>query len=511
MNDSFFPLLSFLIALPMSGAILISACRQISVAKLFALVTAVLELMLTVIAVKQFDPESVRFQLTERYAAIPAFNMEFFVGIDGFSVLLLPMTAIVMLSVILASWQSTSSFGRFHFVLLLLLESAAMGIFTALDMALFFICWELTLLPLFILISTWGIGPKRRYAALKYTLLMLMGSAPILVAIILLVINHVTVSGGSIPGDLAFSYPLLLQTAAPESLQSRVFVLFFVGFAINAPLFPFHTWLPTVTMEGPAPLTAIVIGIKLGIFGIIRFAMPLAPSAAVQYSWMLGIIGAITLIYCSLIALKQSNLQRLLAYVSISHVGLVMIGLSTLTVQGIQGAIMTMANFALVFGSLMLLAGLLHHRLGSTDLAYLGGITKLMPRLTSCYFIFVLAIIAMPGTVGFPAELLMVIGTLLAHPSLVLIITAGAVLNAATLLSLTRHAFLRPMTNMNLNPVQDLSRRELTLLGVPAILAVLFGFFPNSVLNINKKTAEVWLSRFVEQPDSENRDFSGLN
>ncbi len=255
------------------------------------------------------------------------------------------MSALLTLMAIIASWNSVQHLARFHFALLLALEGVTIGVFVALDMALFFLFWELTLPPIFFLIGLWGIGSARRSAAIKYTLFMLFGGVPLLFAIIILAVNHATATGGSIPQDMAFSLPVLLATAVPDNLQALVFLLLLLGFAVKAPLVPFHTWLPAVAMEGPTQLTALLTGLKLGAFGIIRFAMPLAPSAAVQYSWVLGILGAITLVYSALIALQQSNLRRLLAYASVSHVGLVIVGIASLNTQGIQGAIFQLLNF----------------------------------------------------------------------------------------------------------------------------------------------------------------------
>jgi NADH-quinone oxidoreductase subunit M len=318
----------------------------------------------------------------------------------------------------------------------------------------------------------------------------------------------VTVIGGVIPEDLAFSFPVLLETPVPEDLQVVVFLFLLAGFAVKAPLIPFHTWMPTVAMEGPTQMTALLVGLKLGVFCVLRFAMPLAPSVAVEYSWALGIIGAITLIYSALIALRQTNLRRLLAYASISHVGLVIIGIASLNIQGIQGAIFALLNFTVVSSSLMLITGFIQHRLGSTEVLHMGGLAKIMPRLTSFYFIFMLASIGVPGTIGFPAELLLIIGALLAHPSLGITALAGAVLSAGYMLTFTRRAFLGPVTHSSIYQLQDLRTRELVLLGVPAILIVIFGFFPNTILNMNHKAAEAWLSRLVDQPDLEVKEIA---
>ena len=500
MSNASFPLLSLIIFVPLLGAIIVALTRNIPLAKNIALSFATLELIATSVLVGCFDSESHGFQWVENYDWIPSLNIEYLIGIDGISVLFLPMSALLTLIAILASWRSVQHLTQVHFALLLALEGVTIGVFLALDMVLFFLFWELTLPPIFFLISLWGIGSERRSAAIKYTLFMMFGGVPLLFGIIILSVNHATATGGSIPFDLTFSLPVLLATPVPEHLQAWVFILLVLGFAVKAPLVPFHTWLPTVAMEGPTQLTALLTGLKLGAFGIIRFAMPLAPSAAAQFSWILGIIGAITLVYSALIALQQTNLRRLLAYASISHVGLVIVGITNLNIQGLQGAIFQLLNFTMVSGSLMFVAGFIQHRLGSTETIHLGGIAKVMPRLTCFYFLFTLASIGLPGTSGFPAELLLIISSLLAHPGISIAVLIGAVLSAAYMLSFTRLAFFGPISQTSVKQMLDLRARELTLLCLSALLILGFGFFPNSVLKINQTAAETWLSNIIQQP-----------
>lgn len=511
MNNVSFPLLSFTILLPLLGAIITGITCNINLAKKITLIIASFELVLTLIALFLFNPsDGNHFQLVEHYAWIPNLNIEYLIGIDGISVLFLPMSALLIVIAIIASWNSVQHQQRLHFALLLALEGVTIGVFLALDTILFFLFWELTLPPIFFLISLWGIGPERRTAAMKYTLFMLAGGVPLLFAVIILAINHANDVGGTLSQNLSFSLPLLLETKLPDNLQPIVFTLFLLGFSVKAPFFPFHTWLPSVAMEGPTQLTSLLLGLKLGIYGILRFAIPLAPSAAVEYSWALGILGAITLIYAGLIALQQTNLRRLLAYASISHVGLIIIGISSLTIQGIQGAIFQLVNFTLISSSLMLIAGFIQHRLGSTEIRHLSGLAKVMPRLITFYFFFVLASIGLPGTSGFPAELLLIFGALTAHHSLGFTALAGAILSAAYMLSFTRKAFFGPITQNAINKIQDLRPRELAILCIPALLILVFGFSPNTLLETNQVAAEAWISSLLEQPIMKNNELLGL-
>lgn len=500
MHEAALPLLSTIILLPMAFALIVMLIPNPGLAKKIAIVGASIELIITLLAVKFFDPQLEGFQFTEHFSWIRLLNIEYLVGIDGISIIFLPLTALLTLVSLLAAWNSIQTLKHLHFALLLALEGFTMGIFCALDLILFFLFWELTLPALFFLIGLWGIGPQRRSAAIKYALFMLFSSIPILFAIIILAINHATSTGGTIPNDLAFSIPVLFETPIDDKLQALIFILFLTGFSVITPLVPFHTWLPTLAMEAPTQVTALLMGLKLGIFCILRYAMSLAPSAAVQYSWVLGILGAITIIYGALIALRQSNLRRLLAYANISQVGLVIIGLTSLNMQGIQGTLLQLVNFTLVSSCLMLIAGFIQHRLGSTDVIHLGGIAKVMPKLTAFYFLFALASIGIPGTSIFPAELLLVIGALTAHPSLGITALIGNILKAGYMLSFARRAFFGPIVHVGVNKLQDLRPREITLLFIPALLVIMFGLLPNELLKLNRVSAESWLSRLVNQP-----------
>ncbi|CAG1023473.1 NADH-quinone oxidoreductase subunit M [Patescibacteria group bacterium] len=500
MND--LPILSVLIFLPLLGAVLTWLCGNVALSKKIALGFALLELLFSVVLLCLFQSEKDSFQFVEQARWIPSLNIQFLLGVDGISVLFLPLTALLTIMAIVSSWNTIQHLSSLHFALLLALEGISIGVLSALDLILFFLFWELTLPPIFFLIGLWGIGPKRRGAAMKYVLFMLAGGVPLLFAFLMLAMNHAKMVGnGSIPHDLSFSFPLLLNTPLPNELQATVFFLLFLGFAVKAPIVPLHTWLPTLAMESATHTTALLIGLKLGIYGLVRFTMPLAPLAAVQYSWAFGILGAVALIYGALIALQQTNLRRLLAYASVSHVGAVIIGLSALNAQGLQGAIFQLVNFSLIASSLMLIAGFIQHRLGSTDALHLGGLAKVMPRLTCFYFLFTSASMAIPLTSGFPAELLIVIGALTSHPTLGIATLAGTVLCAADMLSYTRRAFFG-VTNARLEHTQDLRPRELALLCIPALLVLMLGLLPNQVLNINNKTVATWLNRLVAQPEA---------
>jgi len=494
MNDSF-PLLTLCLSWPFLGALLLVFIGNPLWAKRVALLVAGIELMFTLLAVQSFDPAITDFQLMEDRIWVPGLNMHYQVGVDGISILFLPMTALVTMMALAASWNAIQQLTHFHLGLMLLLEGITVGVFTALDLSLFFLFWELTLPPIFFLIGLWGIGAERRHAAMKYTLYMLFGGVPLLFAIILLALNHAQVSSGSIPQDLLFSLPELLKTPIAGKTQNTVFFLLLLGFAVKAPLFPFHTWLPTVAMEAPAQISALLTALKLGLYGIVRFAIPLAPRAAFEHRWLLAILGAITLIYAGLIALRQTNLRRLLAYSSVSHVGLVLIGIASFTQAGLQGAMMQLLNFTIVASSLMLIAGMIQQRLGSNELIHLGGLAKPMPRLTVLFFIFALASIGLPLTNGFPAELLIFIGVLQRYPALVFVALFAVVIAAAYLLGFVRRSWFGPMTNDVVARAQDIRAREMVLLAVPALLVFILGIYPQWLINNQQASISAWLQR----------------
>jgi len=407
MTEANFPLLSLLIiTLPVGGA-LIWLWPNATHARWIALATAIVDLLLSMTVLFKFDATASGFQLVEKAAWIPSINAHYQVGVDGLSVLFLPLTVILFIGIILSSWNSVAHMQRLYYSLLLLLESATLGIFCALDGVLFMLFWEMTLIPIYFLVSFWGIGPNRRFAAVKYMLFMLAGGIPLLFGFVII--------AGSVPSGLTFDYIEWLKTPLPLETQKQIFLLLLLGFAFKIPIVPFHTWLPVMAMQGPVSVTATIVGLKLGAYGVIRYVIPLAPQAAQEFAWLLATIGAIGILYGAVAAMAQTNLRRMLAFSSISHVGLVILGISTFTLQGIQGAIFQLLNFVVVSSGLFLVTGLIHHRIGSTDIVSLGGAAKSMPKLASFFLLFGLASMGIPGTSGFPAEFLILYSAISTH------------------------------------------------------------------------------------------------
>lgn len=489
------PVISLLIATLPVSALLIWVIPSPRAARWVTLAAASIDLLLALLVVYGYDSTNGGFQFVEKTSWIPTLNINYIMGIDGITVLFLPLTVILFIAAILTSWNSVHNMPRLYYTLMLLLESSTLGVFCALDTMLFFLFWELTLIPLYFLISLWGIGPNRRHAAVKYTMFMLAGGIPMLFAFILLAFNHASVSAMAVPAGLNFDYQVLLTTASSTKLQIMVFLLFLAGFGVKTPLFPLHTWLPEVAMEGPVSIAALLTGLKLGAYGLIRFAVPLAPDAAHELHWLLAGLGVLAVLYGAYAAMSQSNIRRMLAYASISHVGLVVLGISSLNQQGIQGAVFMLINFTFIAGGLYLLTSMLYQRTGSSDLINLGGVARTMPRLASFFFIFGLASIGMPGTAGFPAEFLVIYSAINTHTGAGIAVLFATILAAVYFLRHYRETFFGPVTNNSIENCMDLTTRELIIAVSMALLILGGGLAPSLVLDQTEKSALEWVNR----------------
>ena len=497
MTEATFPLLSLMIVtLPVGGA-LIWLWPNASHARWIALATAIADLLLSLTVLFQFDASATGFQLVERAEWIPSINAQYQVGIDGLSVLFLPLTVILFIGVILSSWRSVAHMQRLYFSLLLLLESATLGIFCALDGILFMLFWEMTLIPVYFLVSFWGIGPNRRFAAVKYTLFMLAGGIPIIFGFVLLAFSHAEMAG-SFPAGLTFDYLTWLNTPLPLEIQKQIFLLLLFGFAFKMPIVPLHTWLPLMAMQGPVSVTATIVGLKLGVYGLIRFVVPLAPQAAQEFAWLLATIGTIGMLYGAIVAMAQTNLRRMLAFSSISHVGMVILGVASFTQQGIQGAVFQLLNFVIIASGLFLITGLIHHRIGSTDIISLGGIAKSMPKLATFFLLFGLASMGIPGTSGFPAEFLILYSVITTQTGAGIAALVVVIIGATYFVSLYRKTFLGPITNTAVAQSVDLQGRELFIIGLFALFILVGGFYPVGVLDLIDVSAQEWINHLQQ-------------
>ncbi|MGE5470124.1 MAG: complex I subunit 4 family protein [Bacteroidota bacterium] len=476
------PLLSLVIFLPLATAALLWLLPERLTRPAVAL-GMLLTLLLASLALFSFAPVGGRFQMIERASWIAGLNVQYLIGVDGLSVLFLPATALLFLGSLVAGWQVVANGRRLHYSLLLLLQSTTLGIFCALDTVLFFVFWEVTLVPLYFLLGRWGATADSGRVAARYFLIMLAGGIPLLLAFVALAASQ--------PAP-TFDLMALLAAPPPAATQTLVFLLCLLGFGVKVPLVPLHTWLPQFSLAAPGSLTALLVGLKLGAFGLIRFAVPLAPQAALDMHWLLAGLGTLALLYGAVGMLAQSNLRVGLAYASICHVGLAVLGLSAFTAQAVQGAVSLLLSFSVASGGAFLLLEFLRQRTGSSDIHALGGVAKTMPLLATGFMICGLAGVGMPGTSSFPGEFLLIVAALHSHAGAGLAALFALSIAAAGFLSLYRRAFFGPPTRPAVAQAEDLRPREWAVLIVLILVIVLIGIYPGPWIEVLRPAAEAW-------------------
>ena len=476
------PLLSLLVFLPLAGTALLwllpaRAARFVTAGTMLATLAAACAVLVA------FDPDGPRFQLVERAPWIASLNVHYLLGVDGLSVLFPPATALLFLGALVAGWNLAHDAPRLHYGLLLLLQCATLGIFCALDTVLFFVFWELTLVPLYFLLGRWGAVAGSARVAARYFLIMLAGGVPLLLAFALLAASQ------PVP---TFDFLALAGVPLPRSTQYVFLLLCLLGFGIKVPLVPLHTWLPQFALAAPGSLTALLVGLKLGAYGLIRFAIPLAPDAAQDLHWLFAGLGTLTLIYGAVGILAQSNLRVGLAYASVCHVGLAILGLASYSAQGAQGAVSLLLSFSVATGGAFLLLEFLRQRTGTTDIHSLGGAAKTMPLLASGFLICGLAGVGMPGTSSFPGEFMLILAALQSHTGAGMAALFGLAIAAGAFLAIYRKAFFGPVTRREVAEAEDLRPREWAVLVILIFLVVAIGLYPGPWLEIVRPAAEAW-------------------
>jgi NADH-quinone oxidoreductase subunit M len=478
-----FPILTTLVLLPVAGAALLLCVRgdeeaTAPTARKIALTVSLLVFAETLLLWSRFNPASGEFQFVERYAWIPAFGIEYFVGVDGISLLLLLLTAFLTPLALLSSWESVHKKTKAFCIFVLLLESAMMGVFVSLDLFLFYIFWDAMLVPMYFLIGVWGYE-RRIYAAIKFILYTMAASVLMLLAILGLAYLHFTTEG-------VYSFDLLklYDLQVPLDLQFWFFLAFALAFAVKVPLFPFHTWLPDAHVEAPTAGSVILAGVmlKMGTYGLVRFAFPLFPNAAAFFAPALGVLAVIGIIYGALVAMVQPDMKKLVAYSSVSHLGFVVLGIAAMNVQGMQGAVYQMLNHGISTGGLFLVVGMLSDRRHTRLIAEYGGLKNVVPRLVAAFFIITLSSIGLPGLNGFVGEFLILLGAFRADPRLAAFAATGVILSAVYMLWMFQRVNYGPVTNEKNTALADLRPREWAVLVPIVALAILMGVLPNLFL-----------------------------
>ena len=484
-----FPLLSLIIWLPTLGALVLLFMRNEEHIKIIALTTALVDFLVSLfLLVWWVNDGSMQFQ--ESVAWIPQLNINYHLGIDGISLFLVLLTTLLGPIVVLFSWHNVKDNLKSFLFLLLVQQTGMLGVFLALDLAVFFIFWEFTLIPMYFLIGRWG-GKNRVYAAVKFFLYTMAGSALMLVVILLLYWN----SG-------SFDWMELQKAPMSLDLQIWAFLAFALAFAIKIPLFPFHTWLPDAHVQAPTAGSVILAGVllKMGSYGFIRFNLPLFPQATQMYAPLLAFLAIVGILYGALVALVQKDVKSLVAYSSIAHLGFVMLGVATLTAQGLSGAVLQGVNHGLATGALFLMVGMIYDRRHTRLFSEYGGLWKQVPIWSAFFVIVAMASVGLPGLNGFVGEFSILVGAFQANPVWAVFATLGVILAAWYLLTAVRKMIHGPLDEEKNGNLKDLTKREILVLVPLVILFFVIGLYPNYFLDKINPAVDVLMQTIQASP-----------
>ncbi len=471
-------LLSLIVITPLIGALLILAIpgTRIKLIQGVALVFSALCLVLSGQLYRVFDTTTAAMQLVQRVSWIPAFNIYYYVGVDGLSVALVILTALLTVLAIIYSFNITLRVKEFFFWFLLL-EVGMLGVFVSLDFFLFYVFWELTLVPMYFLIGVWG-GPKKEYAAIKFFLYTLFGSLLMLLGILALYFN-------STPHTFDMVELINQARLLPLTMQIWIFLALYVGFAIKIPAFPFHTWLPLAHVEAPTGVSVILAGVllKMGTYGIMRVSFPALPLATRWFMPFLIVIAVINIVYGAFCAMAQKDLKKMVAYSSVNHMGYCLLGMTAMSAIGFNGAVLQMITHGLITGSLFFLVGVIYDRAHTRDIDAFGGLAARFPIYAGLMIIQVMASLGLPGLAGFVGEFLCFLGAFNSWPYYVGIATIGILVTAAFFLRMIEKVFLGPF-NEKWAGLKDMDLRELIAIVPLAVLTIVIGIWPRFCLDL---------------------------
>ncbi|HPS78434.1 MAG TPA: NADH-quinone oxidoreductase subunit M [Thermoanaerobaculaceae bacterium] len=480
--------------LPLVGALIIIFAlkrEQTRAIQAVATVTAGLDFVISLPLWWRYVPEGAPFQFVFKTSWIPSIGSSYHFGVDGISVLLILLTTLLGFIAVYSSFTAITHRNKEYYAFLLLLQTGMLGVFMSLDLVLFYVFWEVMLVPMYFLIGVWG-GPRKLYAAIKFFMYTLVGSVLMLVGILALYFyNSTGLATIGLPGlgnPATFDVTVLFKVAPqiPGSLQMWIFLAFFVGFAIKVPMFPFHTWLPDAHVEAPTAGSVILAGVllKMGTYGFIRFSLPLLPDATRKaVPWMVG-LALVGIVYGGLVAMAQKDMKKLVAYSSVSHLGFVMLGMFALNPSGLSGSVLQMINHGLSTGGLFLLVGIVYERRHTRMIADYGGLAKVMPVYAMLFMIITMASIGLPTLNGFVGELLILIGAFNRSAAWATLAATGIVLGAAYMLWLYQRVFFGEITHEENKTLADVSTREAWTLIPLIVLCFWIGLYPKPFLRI---------------------------
>ncbi|MFC3077986.1 NADH-quinone oxidoreductase subunit M [Phenylobacterium terrae] len=452
--------------------------RTVSRAKWIALLTTLATLALSVLLVLQFDPTTADFQFVED---VPWFaGLHYRMGVDGISVLFVLLTAFLMPICIAASWNSIEHRVLEYLAAFLVLETLVIGVFCALDIILFYLFFEFGLAPMFLIIGVWG-GQRRVYAAFKFFLYTLLGSVLMLAAILAMI----SVAGtASIPELMAYQFP--------AGMQTWLWLAFFASFAVKMPMWPVHTWLPDAHVEAPTAGSVILAGIllKMGGYGFMRFSLPMFPNASEMFTPLVFALSVIAVVYTSLVAFRQVDIKKLIAYSSVAHMGLVTMGIFSGNAAGEQGALYQMISHGVISGALFLCVGVIYDRMHTREIAFYGGLVNRMPWYAATFMVFTMGNVGLPGTSGFPGEILTMTGAYQVSTWTAIIAATGVILSAVYMLTVYRKVVFGQLTNPKLQTINDLEFREVMIFAPLIVSTLVLGFYPAAIFDITQTSVD---------------------
>ncbi|MBI1237617.1 MAG: NADH-quinone oxidoreductase subunit M [Alphaproteobacteria bacterium] len=450
-----------------------------------ALLTTLVTFALAIVVMIQFDPQNPGFQMVEYVPWFTELGMGYRMGVDGLSVLFVLLTAFLMPIAILASWKIEKRVAD-YMIAFLILETLMIGVFCALDMVLFYIFFEGGLIPMFLIIGVWG-GANRVYAAFKFFLYTLLGSVLMLVAMVFMYLQAGTTN-----------IEVLLATPFAAEIQTWLWLAFFASFAVKMPMWPVHTWLPDAHVEAPTAGSVILAGVllKMGGYGFLRFSIPMFPDATAYFTPLVFVLSVIAIIYTSLVAFRQTDIKKLIAYSSVAQMGLVTMGLFAMTELGVQGAIFQMLSHGVISGALFLAVGVIYDRMHTREIAFYGGLVHRMPVYAAVLALFTMANVGLPGTSGFVGEIMAMIGTFQVSTWAAAGAAIGVILSAVYMLTAYRNLVLGDLTNPKLAQINDMNIREWAIF-LPLIIATLvLGFFSTLITDVTAASVEQLLSNY---------------
>lgn len=488
-------LLTVTIFFPLFGAVLLALVpseRHDTIKGVSLLITFV-TMLLSFLVYAQFDPIASNMQFETDIPWVASLGISYRLGIDGISLLLIVLTTVLSVLCVLASWNSVTHGVKGYFVSMLLLTTGMIGVFCATDLFLFYIFWEVMLIPMYFIIGIWG-GTRRVYAAIKFVLFTMFGSLLMLVAILYLYFVHYQQTG-----TYTFEIARLITTQLPLSPQLWLFGAFALAFAVKVPLWPLHTWLPDAHVQAPTAGSVILAGVllKMGTYGFIRICMPAFPEAVAVYLPWIAVLSVIAIIYGALVSMVQEDIKSLVAYSSVSHMGFVMLGLFTLNEQGMQGAVLQMINHGVSTGALFLLVGMIYERRHTRMIHEFGGLARSMPLFSTCFMIVMLSSIGLPLTNGFVGEFLILLGTWKLNHWYAIFAATGVILAACYMLWMYQRVIFGPITNPENQHLKDLNPRELVLLAPLVVLIFWIGVYPSTFLRTIEQPVRTAMSQIT--------------